>query len=80
MLLHELRDAIAGCPIPEDEVVAPEDVLERPQACYRVILDAGERSMVESDIRLFKTDTEAINWFALEADRRGFMRWQCVQE
>jgi hypothetical protein len=50
MLLHELRDAIAGCPIPEDEVVAPEDVLERPQACYRVILDAGERSMVESDM------------------------------
>ena len=24
--------------------------------------------MQESDIRLFKTDTEAINWLALEAD------------
>jgi len=51
-----------------------------PQARYRVVFDAGERSMVESDIRLFKTDTEAINWLALEADRRGFTRWQCVQE
>jgi hypothetical protein len=51
-----------------------------PRACYRVILGAGERSMVESDIRSFRTDTEAINWLALEADRRGFTRWQCVQE
>ena len=38
-----------------------------PQACYRVVFDVGERSMQESDIRLFKTDTEAINWLALEA-------------
>ena len=37
-----------------------------PQARYRVVFDAGERSMVESDIRFFKTDTEAINWLALE--------------
>ena len=51
-----------------------------PQACYRVILDDSKRSMVERDIRLFKTDTEAINWLALEADRRGFTRWQCVRE
>ena len=36
--------------------------------------------MEESDTRLFKTDTEAINWLALEADRRGFTRWECVQE
>jgi hypothetical protein len=35
-----------------------------PQACYRVVFDVGERSMEESDIRLFKTDTEAINWLA----------------
>jgi hypothetical protein len=53
---------------------------DRPQACYRVILDDGKRSMVERDIRLFKTDTEAIKWLALEADRRGFTRWQCVRE
>ena len=51
-----------------------------PQACYRVVFDAGEQSMEESDIRVFKTDTEAINWLALEADRRGFTRWECVQE
>jgi hypothetical protein len=48
-----------------------------PQASYRVVLDA---SIEESDIRFFKTDTEAINWLALEADRRGFTRWQCSQE
>ena len=51
-----------------------------PQACYRVFFDGGEQSMDESDIRVFKTHTEAINWLALEADRRGFTRWQCVQE
>jgi hypothetical protein len=51
-----------------------------PQACYRVVFDAAERSMVESDIRSFKTDSEAINWLALEADRRGFTRWQCARE
>ena len=51
-----------------------------PQACYRVILDDGKRSMVERDIPLFKTDTEAINWLALEADRCGLTRWQCTQE
>jgi hypothetical protein len=49
---------------------------EGPQASYRVVLDAGERSTVESDLRL----TEALNWLALEADRRGFTRWQCAQE
>jgi hypothetical protein len=53
---------------------------EGPQASYRVVLDAEERSMVEGDLRLFKTDTEALNWLALEADRRGFTRWQCAQE
>ena len=53
---------------------------EGPQASYRVVLDAGERSMVEGDLRLFKTDTEALNWLALEADPRGFTRWQCAQE
>ena len=51
-----------------------------PQASYRVILDAGGRCMVDSDLRSFKTYTEAINWLALEADRRGFTRWQCAQE
>ena len=51
-----------------------------PQASYRVILDAGGQRMVDSDLRSFKTYTEAINWLALEADRRGFTRWQCPQE
>jgi hypothetical protein len=51
-----------------------------PQASYRVTLDAGGRCMVDSDLRSFKTYTEAINWLALEADRRGFTRWQCAQE
>ena len=51
-----------------------------PQASYRVVLDAGGRCMVDSDLRSFKTYTEAINWLALEADRRGFTRWQCNQD
>jgi hypothetical protein len=51
-----------------------------PQASYRVILDAGGQCRVDSDLRSFKTYTEAINWLALEADRRGFTRWQCNQD
>ena len=35
-----------------------------PQASYRVILDAGGQRMVDSDLRSFKTYTEAINWLA----------------
>ena len=51
-----------------------------PLASYRVTLDAGGRCMVDSDLRSFKTYTEAINLLALEADRRGFTRWQCNQD
>jgi len=46
-----------------------------PQASYLVIGDEGDWTRTQSDMRLFETETAAMDWLKAEAERRGFTRY-----
>jgi len=46
-----------------------------PQASYLVIGDEGDWTRTQSDMRLFETETAAMDWLKAEAERRGLTRY-----
>jgi hypothetical protein len=44
------------------------------RASYKVILHVGGEQQVESDLRMFETEVDAVAWLRKESELRGFER------